>query len=151
MLARRLWKRSEDPAPEPLPPIEVVDTRCQPEPEPLLPTDVGNRCQDRGRERVRVYHIYPTRASDAETHARELIASLKVHAPEGRGDYVPQAELERYYKRELCNLRGWQPLNWVAIARRLRAITDKKIVRENGERFVGYRIPECAQRVHDGI
>ena len=37
-------------------------------------------------------HIYPKRASDAETHARKLIVSIQEHAPEGRGDYVPQAE-----------------------------------------------------------
>jgi hypothetical protein len=113
----RLWNQPEEPraAPKPLPPT-ALDTHCQPEPEPQLPTDVANRGRNRGQERARVYHIYPTRPAGAETHARELLTSIQEHAPEGRGGYVPRGELERYYRRELCSLRGWEPLNWVAVA-----------------------------------
>ena len=142
MLAR-LWKQAEEPraAPQPSPATDVVDTHWQPEPEPLPPTDVANRGRKRCQKRGRIYHIYPKLPAEAELHARELLASIQQHAPEGRGDYVPQAELERYYEREFCSLRGWKPLSWVAVARRLRTITDKKVLRENGERFVGYRVP----------
>jgi hypothetical protein len=136
------WRQADEPTAKPLPDTAVVDPHCQHEPEPLPQTDVANSGPDRGRDRARVYHIYPTRPSNAELHARELLASIQQHAPEGRGDYVPQAELERYYNRDLCRERGWEPLHWVAIARRLRSITDKRVLRENGERFVGYRVPE---------
>ena len=53
----------------------------------------------------------------------------------------PRPDLERFYRRDLCVREGWKARHWTAIARQLGQITDKKSVRDSGERFVGYRIP----------
>lgn len=145
MLAR-LWKRVEtepDVAPKPLPPIDARYLWRQPTP----PTTAPDHCRNPRQKSVRVCRLYPEPASQAAIHARALIALIQEECPQHIGGYVPRPDLETCY-RELCAREGWKPRHWTAIARQLSELTDKKSVRHRGQRFIGYRIPKCAQRVH---
>ena len=137
----RLLRRSElevQPALKPLP-LSVV-TNPRPQSTPHCP--VRNLSPKRRQKRVRVCRLYPTPPSEPLIHARALLAFIQEHSPEYGGGYVPRPDLEKFYRRDLCNLKGWKPFRWTAIARQLGQITHKKLVRENRERFVGYRVPK---------
>jgi hypothetical protein len=129
----RLWKPigAADPLPKPLP-LTVVVNRCA---EPL-PRTVA---QTLGRERRQKRVLKPP--SQPSMHARALLAFIQEECPQYIGGYVPRPDLERFYRGDVCRREGWEPYHWTAIARRLGEITEKKSVRDGGDRFVGYRIP----------
>ena len=142
MLAR-LWTRSgriEEPWPQPLP-ATVASNRCL---EPLPHTRAATTGPKRRQKRSRVCHLYACPPAPALLHARALLAFIQEGCPDYEGGYVPQAELDRYYRSDVCRQKGWTPLHWTAIARQLGKLTQKKTVRERGERFTAYRIPKCA-------
>jgi hypothetical protein len=124
--------------PKPLP-LTVVADRCL---EPVAAADARDPSPKRRQKRVRVCRLYPKPPSEPLIHARALLAFIQEWSPEFVGGYVPRPDLEKLYRRDLCNLKGWEPFHWTAIARQLGQITDKKTVREKGERFVGYRVPK---------
>ncbi len=137
MLAR-LWRQSEEPiaAPKPLPPAAAGYHIPQ-----LPPSTVAsNHSPKRRQKRVRVCRLYPEPVSEAETHARALLALVQEECPQFIGGYVPRPDLEACYL-ELCEREGWKRRHWTAIARQLGKTTDKKTVRHRGQRFVGYRVP----------
>lgn len=138
MLAR-LWRRTEDQdtAPKPLP-LSVVANRCA---EPLPRTVTESIVQKRRQKRVRVCRLYPQMPSPALIHARALIAFIQEQCPDYIGGYVPRPDLERFYRRDLCYREGWSPRHWTAIARQLGELTDRKSVRDGGQRFIGYCVP----------
>jgi hypothetical protein len=65
---------------------------------------------------------------------------IQDECPEKTGKFIPHSHLDRAY-RELCDHEGWKALTWTAIARALRTMTRKKLVKRNGVRFVAYRVP----------
>jgi len=136
----RLWRPTDfktEPAPKPLPLIGVANL-CL---DPVSPTAAPSPAPKRRSKRVRVCRLYPKPPSQPLIHAGALLAFIQEYSPEFVGGYVPRPDLERFYRRDLCKLKGWEPYHWTAIARQLGQITDKKTVREKGERFVGYRVP----------
>jgi hypothetical protein len=135
----RLWRRTEDPdtVAKPMPLTVVADCSTQ----PLPPTIAANRCQKRRRKRVRVCRLYLKPPSQASIHARTLLAFVQEECPEYVGGYVPRPDLEKCYRRDLCAREGWKPRHWTAIARQLGELTEKKSVRDGGERFVVYQVP----------
>ena len=139
MLAR-LWRRTEDPdtVPKPLP-LTVFADRC---PEPLPRTVAQTLGRKRCQKRIRVCRLYLKPPSPASIHARALLAFIQEECPQYIGGYVPRPDLEKFYRSDVCRGEGWQPYHWTTIARRLSEITDKKSVRDAGDRFVGYRIPK---------
>lgn len=137
MLAR-LWQSSDRPAaPKPLPGTGDVDYR--PEPPPSLP--IQDRSRKRRQKRVRVCRLYPKPPSEPLIHARALLAHVQHECPEYVGGYVPRPDLDACY-HEFCKREGWKPRHWTAIARQLGELTDRKTVRDCGQRFVGYQIPK---------
>lgn len=139
MLAQ-LWRRSDrvpEPVPEPLPPT-VVGYRC---PQPLSQTAVLNPCRKRRQKRARICRLYPETQPQPLLHAKALLDFIQEECPQFVG--LPHQDLDNFYRRDLCNLNGWAPLHWTAVARQLGKIADKKVLRLNGERFVGYRIPKA--------
>lgn len=96
----------------------------------------------RRRKPVQFEDIYPINRPepDAVVHARALLTLMSEHCTAGR--YISRAQLERMYG-ELCEAEGWSPLNWVAIARRLGKMTDKRVGKRDGRKRVGYRVPRA--------
>ena len=138
MLAR-LWTRSdriEEPSSQPLPPT-VAATTAGSWVRSAAPTEGLKRRP----KPVRICRLYVTSPSEPLVHARALLAFIQEECPNFVGGYVPRLDLERFYRQDLCNLRGWTPRNWTAIARQLGTITQKKVTRERGDRFTAYRIP----------
>ncbi len=138
MLAR-LWRRTEDPDTVPQPMSLTVATHCSTDPPP--PTVAPDRCPKRRHKRVRVCRLYPKPVSQASIHARAILAFIQEECPEYVGGYVPRPDLEKFYRQDVCSRYGWPPHHWTAIARHLGEITERKSVRDMGERFVGYRVP----------
>jgi hypothetical protein len=135
----RLWRRTEGPDTVAKPtPLSVV---ANPRTQLLPPTIAADHCQKRRQKRVRVCRLYPKPQSQASIHARTLLAFIQEECPEYVGGYVPRPDLERFYRRDLCTREGWEPHHWTAIARHLGELTEKKSVRDGGERFVGYQVP----------
>jgi hypothetical protein len=142
----RLWSRVE-PEPQATPkPLPLTDAR-HPWRQPPPPTAASHRCHKPRQKAVRVCRLYPEPPSQAAIHAQALIALIQEECPQHIGGYVPRPDMESCY-RELCMREGWKVRHWTAIARQLGELTDKKSVRHRGQRFIGYRIPKCAQRVH---
>ena len=138
-MLRALWGRSEpvaEPLPKPLP-LTVVPNPC---PKLLPQTPAGSRSRKRRQRRDRIAHLYAKAPPGPLIHARALFEFIQ-GMPAYVGAYVPQREIDKYYRECLCPRRGWKPYGWVAIARQLGQIADKKTVKEAGERFVAYRIP----------
>jgi hypothetical protein len=135
----RLWRRTEDPDTVPKPPPLTVAAHCST--QPLPPTVAPNHCQKRRRKRVRVCRLYLKPPSQASIHARALLSFIQEECPQYVGGYVPRPDLERFYQHDLCAREGWEPHHWTAIARQLGELTEKKSVRDGGERFVGYQVP----------
>jgi hypothetical protein len=73
---------------------------------------------------------------------RALLALVRDECPQYVGGFIPRPDLEACY-RELCMREGWEARHWTAIARQLGEITDKKSVRDGGDRFMAYRIPKA--------
>jgi uncharacterized protein with PIN domain len=96
----------------------------------------------RRRKRIEIEHIYPTKAPRCEPreHATAVLNLIKAECTPGR--HIPQKELERMYW-ELCGREGWESRHWTAIARQLGKMTDKKIKKEVGKKFVAYRVPKA--------
>ena len=138
MLAR-LWTRSD----------RIEELSSQPLPATVAATMAGSLVQSadtteglkRRPKPVRICRLYVTSPSEPLVHARALLAFIQEECPNFVGGYVPRLDLERFYRQDLCNLRGWTPRNWTAIARQLGTITQKKVTRERGDRFTAYRIP----------
>ena len=139
MLAR-LWRRAEelDTVPKPLPPT-VVANRCA---EPLPRTVAQTLSRERRQKRVRVCRLYPKPAAKPLLHAQALLAFIQEECPQYVGGYVPRPDLEKFYRGDVCRREGWEPYHWTAIARRLGELTEKKSVRDDGDRFVSYRVPK---------
>jgi hypothetical protein len=94
----------------------------------------------RRRKRIEIENIYPEKSqSEAFIHATALLDLLKAECTPGR--YIKKKQLERTY-HELCAAEGWNPRHWTAIARRLGKLTDKRTAKENGKKFVAYRVPK---------
>lgn len=106
-------------------------------PQPLTRTGVLAR----RRKAIEIEHIYPTTRPVCEPmgHAAAVLELIKGECTPGR--YIPQKQIERMY-RELCANEGWQPRHWTAIARHLGGMTEKKIKKENGKKYVVYRVPK---------
>jgi hypothetical protein len=137
-----MWRRTEDPDKVGKPtPLSVV---THPSTQSLPPTFAADHCQKRGQKRVRICRLYLKPQSQVSIHARALLAFIRKECPEFVGGYVPRPDLERFYRRDLCAREGWQPHHWTAIARQLGELTEKKSVRDGGERFVSYRIPKSS-------
>ena len=138
MLAR-LWTRSdrvEELTPQPLPPT-VATTAAGFLVQSATPIDGPKRRP----KPVRICRLYVMTPSEPLIHARALLAFIQEECPNFVGGYVPRPDLEKFYRHDLCNLKGWAPHHWTAIARQLGTLTQKKITRERGERFTAYRIP----------
>ena len=139
MLAR-LWKQpylEANKVERPVPPSSAAH-HC---PQSLSSTAASNRSRKRRQKPVRVCRLYPTPPSPSLAHARALLVFIQEECPEFVGAYVPRPDLERFYRQDVCAREGWKPLHWTGIARQLGHLTDRKTIRHNGERFVGYRIP----------
>ncbi len=128
MLARLLRKDDLQVVPKPLPPTLVSIPR-------------QNQNFKRRSKQVRVCRLYPQPQPERLINAKALLAFIQEHSPETIGGYVPCADLDRFYRQDLCDLKGWKPRHWTGIARQLRTLTAKRTVRQSGERFVGYQIP----------
>ena len=138
MLAR-LWTRSdriEEPSSQPLPPT-VAATLAGSLVQSAAPIDGAKRRP----KPVRICRLYVASPSEPLVHARALLAFIQEECPNFVGGYVPRSDLEKFYRNDPCNLNGWAPHHWTAIARQLGTLTQKKITRERGERFTAYRIP----------
>jgi hypothetical protein len=138
----RLWRRSDrlwEPALKPMPPTVVV-YRCN---EPLSQTAAPNPSRMPRQKRVRICRLYAAAQPQPLAHAKALLDFIQEECPEFVGGYVPHQDLDRFYRRDLCSMRGWTPLHWTAVARQMGKFTEKKMLRLNGERFVGYRIPKA--------
>ena len=138
MLAR-LWTRSDridEPSSQPLPPTVAATTDGS-----LVQSAAPIDGPKRRPKPVRICRLYVTTPSEPLVHAEALLAFIQEECPNFVGGYVPRLDLERFYRQDLCNLKGWTPRNWTAIARQLGKLTQKKIARERGERFTAYRIP----------
>lgn len=144
MLAR-LWKREPEPGVQLGPPTALLDVRSLPTPTAavsntaprLVPRPVAPR---RRRKPIEFESIYPEKSEpEAATHARALLALMTEWCTPGR--YIKKSELERMYG-ELCEAEGWQPHNWIAIARHLGKMTEKRTGKRNGKKCVGYRVPK---------
>ena len=140
MLARVLnWGREPGPSTGalnlgPLPPTPIMVPNCRPQSEAIT------KGPKRRRRQIEFENIYPDKSpSEAFAHATALLALLKAECTPGR--YIKKKQLERMYA-EVCAHEGWQPRHWTAIARRLGKLTDKRTVKENGKKFVAYRIPK---------
>ena len=141
MLAR-LWTRSdriEEIAPQPLEPTVAATTAGS-----LVQSAATTGGLKRRPKPVRICRLYVTEPSEPLVHARALLAFIQEECPNFVGGYVPRPDLERFYRHDLCNLKGWAPHHWTAIARQLGTLTQKKIARERGDRFTAYRIPRGA-------
>jgi hypothetical protein len=57
------------------------------------------------------------------------------------GTYVPVEDLDKFYREDVCGLHKWEPRHWTGIARHLGHITNKTMVRQNGQRLIAYEIP----------
>ena len=126
---RKVWDLWDRPEPA-----------AEPPPKPLSQSPARNRSRKRRRKRDRIVHLYAKPPTGPQIHARallEFIQGMMAYA----GAYVPQREIDKYYRESLCLRRGWEPYGWVAIARQFGKLADKKTVRETGERFVAYKIP----------
>ena len=131
----RLWTRPdriEELSSQPLPPTVAAS---------LVQSDAPIDGPKRRPKPVRICRLYVTTPSEPLVHARALLAFIQEECPNFVGGYVPRSDLERFYRNDLCNLNGWTPRHWTTIARQLGAITQKKIMRERGDRFTAYRIP----------
>lgn len=122
---------------QPLP--ETVAINGRPAPPPYTPAASGVR--KRRQNRPRVCHLYAKPPQPALIHARALLAFILEGCPDYGGGYVPQSELDRYYRTDVCKLKSWAPLHWTSVARQLGKLTQKKIMREGNNRFTAYRIP----------
>ena len=88
---------------------------------------------------VRICRLYVTKPSEPLVHTQALLAFIQEECPNFVGGYVPRLDLERFYRHDLCNLKGWTPRHWTAIARQLGKITQKKVARERG---IGLQLTE---------
>jgi hypothetical protein len=124
--------------------MPLLDVRSLPTPATAVsntfPHPVPQRvAQKRRRKPIEFESIYPEKSEpEAATHARALLALMSEWCTPGR--YIKKSELERMYG-ELCKAEGWQPRNWIAIARRLGKMTEKRTGKCNGKKCVGYRVP----------
>ena len=140
MLTRLLKRMEVEPQPvsQSVPPIAVPEY-C---PRPLSSVAVPKRRSQSKRRRnpVCVEGLYLEPEPEPKQHARALLQLIQDECPEKIGKFIPHTHLDRTY-RELCQHEGWEPRNWVAIARPLSALTRKRLLKRNGTRFVAYRIP----------
>ena len=154
-MLRGLLKREEQKA-EPLKPVPrsltpIADSALRP--ARATPDSDSQRCAStrnlkRRRKPALVGSLYPQPEPEPLTHARVLLEQIQVHAEDVVGTYIPQSQLQRFYK-ELCERAGWTPRSWSAIGRRLNSLTDRRRLKRNGKQFRAYKIPRvCAQRVH---
>jgi hypothetical protein len=112
-------------------------------PQPLSSVAVrkpSSQSKRRRRKPVPVERLYLEPEPEPKRHARALLQLIREECPEKIGKFIPHTHLDRTY-RELCQHEGWEPRNWVAIARPLSALTCKRLLKRNGTRFVAYRIP----------
>ena len=118
----------------PLPPAPIIVPNRSPQ------SEARTKGPKRRRKRIEIENIYPDKSpSEAFAHATALLALLKAECTPGR--YIKKKLLERMYA-EFCAHEGWQPRHWTAIARWLGKLTDKRTVKENGKKFVAYRVPK---------
>ena len=139
----RLLRRMEGearPVSQSVPPITVPEY-C---PRPLSSVAVPKRSSQSKRRRrpVRVESLYLELEPEPKQHARAQLQLIREECPEKIGKFIPHTHLDRTY-RELCQHEGWEPRNWVAIARPLSVLTRKRLLKRNGTRFVAYRIRHC--------
>ena len=146
-MLRGLLKREEQkaeplkPVPRSLTPIADSDLR----PAKVAHDYDSQRCTSTRNPKRRckpapVGSLYPQ--PEPLTHARVLLEQIQVHAEDVVGTYIPQSQLQRFY-RELCEREGWTPRSWTAIGRRLKGLTDRRRLKRNGRQFRAYRIPRA--------
>ena len=119
----------------PLPPPLTVVPNCRPQ------SEAATKGPKRRRKQIEFENIYPEKSqSEAFIHATALLDLLKASdcTP---GKYIKKKQLERWYAA-VCEHEGWQPRHWTAIARQLGKLTDKRTAKENGKKFVAYRVPK---------
>ena len=154
-MLRGLLKREEQKA-EPLKPVPrsltpIADSALRP--ARATPDYGSQRCAStrtlkRRRKPAPVGSLYPQPEPEPLVHAKALLRQIQLHAEDVVGTYIPQSQLQRFY-RELCEREGWTPRSWTAIGRRLNSLTDRRRLKRNGKQFRAYKIPRvCAQRVH---
>jgi hypothetical protein len=114
-------------------------------PKPLPPTLVAIRGRNQSPKRrpkpVRVSRLYPRPKPERYIHAKALLGFIQEHSPEVIGTYVPVEDLNKFYREDVCGLHKWEPRHWTGIARHLGHITNKTMVRQNGQRLIAYEIP----------
>jgi hypothetical protein len=137
VLARSLRQR-DDGSPAPIAAATAVGYSF-----PELPPQSAtyNPGRKRRQNSVRICRLYPEPPTEAEIHARAVLALVQEHCPDHIGGYVPRFDLETCY-REFCAQEGWRARHWTAIARELGKLTAKKELRQRGQRFIAYRIPK---------
>lgn len=114
-------------------------------PKPLHPTLVSIAAQNpspkRRRNHYRICRLYRQPEPETRIHARALVAFIQEHCADAIGAYIPCCDLDRFYREDLCALKGWEARHWTAVARQLGTLTHKRSIRRNGQRFVGYQVP----------
>lgn len=91
---------------------------------------------------VRLALLYPEHSVDPQAQAQALLYEIQAHAEDCVGAYVPQSHLKRFYE-ELAEHKGWEVQHWSVLGAELRRLTDKKLIKRRGKRFVTYKIPHC--------
>jgi len=141
----RLWKRTTEPGAQWGHSTAVLSLGPLPRSANLV-SDVGTQVVPRSapskrrRQPVEFEDVYPTEKAESEAvvHARALLELMREYCTPGK--YIEKGQLERMYG-ELCQAEGWQRRNWVAIARQLGKMTDKRTGKAGGKKRVGYRVP----------
>ncbi len=150
-LLKREGQKAEPLKPVPRSLTPIADSALRP--ARVTPDSDSQRCAStrnlkRRRKPALVGSLYPQPEPEPLTHARVLLEQIQVHAEDVVGTYIPQSQLQRFY-RELCEREGWTPRSWSAIGRRLNSLTDRRRLKRNGKQFRAYKIPRmCARRVH---
>jgi hypothetical protein len=93
------------------------------------------------RPSERLHEIYPNTPPEAAKQARELLGLIVASDRRAAGAWVMARDLARFY-REHWKAQGLPRLPWVAIARHLKYLAPKRLIKRNGRRRVCYHMPQ---------